>query len=64
MTLIEQCRAEASDLGHRWSPRDVHLALYPLGRKRRRGAASSTISAPRRGYERAFAAGALPLLHY
>ena len=33
MMLIEQCRAEAADLGHRWSPRDVDLALYMLGGK-------------------------------
>ncbi len=26
--LIEQCRAEAAELGHRWSPHDVDLALY------------------------------------
>jgi hypothetical protein len=31
MKLIEQCRAEAADEGHRWSARDVDLALYMLG---------------------------------
>jgi hypothetical protein len=31
MMLIEQCRTEAAGLGHRWSPRDVDLALYMLG---------------------------------
>ena len=31
MLLIEQCRAEAADEGHRWSARDVDLALYILG---------------------------------
>jgi hypothetical protein len=33
MMLIEQCRAEAADAGHRWSARDVDLALYILGGK-------------------------------
>ena len=32
MMLIEQCRAEAAEVGHRWSARDVDLALFILGR--------------------------------
>jgi hypothetical protein len=33
MTLVEQCRAEGAQFGHRWSARDVDLALYMLGKK-------------------------------
>jgi len=32
MTLIEQCRSEALQEGHRWSAHDVDLALYMLGK--------------------------------
>jgi hypothetical protein len=31
MQLIERCRAEAAGEGHRWSAREVDLALYILG---------------------------------
>jgi hypothetical protein len=30
--LIEQCRAEAAEVGNRWSAREVDLALWILGR--------------------------------
>jgi hypothetical protein len=33
MMLIGQCRAEAADLGNRWSARDVDLALWVVGGK-------------------------------
>jgi len=33
MMLIEKCREEAADAGHRWSARDVDLALYILGKR-------------------------------
>ena len=33
LTLIEQCRSEALQDGHRWSAHDVDLALYILGKK-------------------------------
>ena len=28
MRLIERCRAEATELGHQWSARDVDLTLF------------------------------------
>jgi hypothetical protein len=31
MRQIQRCRAEAADAGHRWSARDVDLALFMLG---------------------------------
>jgi hypothetical protein len=33
LALIEQCRMEAADIGHRWTARDVDLALFVLGGK-------------------------------
>jgi hypothetical protein len=33
MMLVEQCRAEGAQFGHRWSARDVDLAFYMLGKK-------------------------------
>jgi hypothetical protein len=46
MRLIEQCRTEAAEQGHGWSPHDVDLALYTLGRPAHRLALQSIRLAP------------------
>jgi hypothetical protein len=33
LALIDQCRTEAAEMGHRWTARDVDLALFILGQK-------------------------------
>ncbi|WP_326550817.1 hypothetical protein [Micromonospora sp. NBC_01813] len=36
LTLLEQCRDELADQGHRWSARHVDLALFQLGGQKER----------------------------
>lgn len=36
LELVEQCRDELADQGHKWPARQVDLALYQLGRRTKR----------------------------
>lgn len=41
MTVIEHLRREGRELRHDWSPREVDIALYQIGKRPRRGRSTS-----------------------